>query len=62
MAKKSLSSVLQSLEVGEDIKVNYGYMTVAVTISREKKKYGNADKKYVVKEAGEKICIIKRLK
>ena len=62
MAKKSLSSVLQSLEVGEDVKVNYGYMTVAVTISRAKKSFANSEKKYVVKEAGEKVCIIKRLK
>lgn len=60
--KQSLTVKLQSMEVGEEAKVNYGYMTTMVTISRMKKTFGNNDKKFLVEEIEEKVSSVKRLK
>lgn len=60
--KQSLTVKLQSMEVGEEAKVTYGYMTTMVTISRMKKAFANAEKKFLVNEVEEKLCSVKRLK
>jgi hypothetical protein len=60
--KQSLTVKLQSMEVGEEAKVSYGYMTTMVTISRMKKTFGNNDKKFLVEEIEEKVSSVKRLK
>lgn len=62
MAKKSLSLVLQNLEVNESVEVNYGYMTTMVTISRMKKEFGSSDKKFSVNKLQDKVTSVKRLK
>lgn len=60
--KQSLTVKLQSMEVGEEARVSYGYMTTMVTISRMKKTFGNNDKKFLVEEIEEKVSSVKRLK
>jgi hypothetical protein len=60
--KQSLTVKLQSMEVGEEARVTYGYMTTMVTISRMKKTFGNNDKKFLVEEIEEKVSSVKRLK
>lgn len=61
--KQSLTSVLQSMEVGETLEVKYGYMTTMVTISRMKKeKFSLTEKKYMVDKLEDKLTSVKRLK
>jgi hypothetical protein len=60
--KQPLSQRIQELEVGEEISINYGYMTTMVTISRMKKNFSNSDKKFIVEKIEEKVCTVKRLK